>query len=100
VATDVGGAREAIVEGETGYLVSSGDDEAMAARIIKLLREPEGARLMGQRGRLRVERKFSCAAQLENTLSLYDGLLAKARPACSQPAVKAVRHEGVGKIRG
>lgn len=100
VATDVGGAREAIVEGETGYLVPSGDDEAMAARLIALLREPERARLMGQRGRLRVEQKFSCAAQLENTLRLYERLLAGAQPARSQQTVKAVAHEGVEKLQG
>ena len=30
VVTDVGGAREAVIEGETGYLVSAGCDEQMA----------------------------------------------------------------------
>ena len=33
VVTNVGGAREAVAEGETGYLVEAGDDETMAARI-------------------------------------------------------------------
>lgn len=84
VATDVGGAREAIVEGETGYLVRSGDDETMAARISSLLREPERARSMGQRGRSRVEREFSDRAQLENTRGLYDQLLARTRRAGPQ----------------
>jgi glycosyltransferase involved in cell wall biosynthesis len=79
VVTDVGGAREAVVEGETGYLVSSGDDEAMAARIVELLNDPERARTMGERGRSRVEQKFSDRAQLENTRDLYDRLLARAR---------------------
>ena len=100
VATDVGGAREAIVEGETGFLVPAGDDEAMAERIIALLREPEKARLMGERGRLRVERKFSCAAQLENTLNLYERLLAIKQTERSRGAVKAVAHEGVEKFQG
>jgi glycosyltransferase involved in cell wall biosynthesis len=50
VATDVGGAREAIAEGETGYVVASGDDERMAERIIELLSEPKRARAMGDRG--------------------------------------------------
>lgn len=76
VATDVGGAKEAIVEGRTGYLVHSGDDTAMAGRIISLLRDPEQARVMGERGKQTVEEKFSCAAQLERTESLYDTLLA------------------------
>lgn len=75
VATDVGGAREAIIEGETGYIVNIGDDETLAARIIKLLNDSKRAREMGARGRLRVEHKFSCAAQLERTEKLYDELL-------------------------
>src|SRR3954467_8228211 len=37
VATDVGGASEAIVEGRTGHLVPSGNDELMGQRIIELL---------------------------------------------------------------
>ena len=41
VATDVGGAREAIVEGESGYLVAAGDDAQMAARLVELLRDEE-----------------------------------------------------------
>ncbi len=75
VATDVGGAREAIVEGETGYLVSSGDESAMAEKIISLLVAPERAQLMGQRGRQVVAQKFSCETQLRRTEELYDRLL-------------------------
>jgi L-malate glycosyltransferase len=77
VATDIGGAREAILEGETGYIVNIEDDQAMADRIISLLRNPEQARLMGARGRRLVQEKFSCAAQLENIEQLYDGLLSR-----------------------
>jgi glycosyltransferase involved in cell wall biosynthesis len=77
VATDVGGAREAILEGETGHLVASGDDATMAERIISLLKNPERAQKMGERGRRVVEEKFSSEAQLERTEKLYDELLAK-----------------------
>lgn len=77
VVTDVGGAREAVAEGETGYLVRSGDDEAMAARLIALLKEPEAARAMGERGRAVVEQRFSARVQLERTQDLYDRLLAR-----------------------
>ena len=75
VVTDVGGAREVVVEGETGYLVASGDDATMAARLIALLRDPETARQMGERGRRVVEEKFSCEAQLARAEELYDRLL-------------------------
>ena len=79
VVTDVGGAREAVVEGESGYIVNSGDDRKMAARIVSLLREPERARAMGRMGRDVVERKFSERAQLEDTKALYERLLTEAR---------------------
>lgn len=76
VATDVGGAREAVTHGETGFVVAPGDVEGIAARILYLLRHPEEAAGMGERGRREVEARFSCAAQLRNTLGLYDALLA------------------------
>ena len=75
VATDVGGAGEAIVEGVTGYLVQSGDDRTMAQRIMSLLRDPEKASAIGIQGRRLVEERFSCAAQLKRTEELYDKLL-------------------------
>jgi glycosyltransferase involved in cell wall biosynthesis len=80
VATDVGGAREAIVEGETGYIVPPRDDETMARRIVSLLRDPERARTMGESGLRVVKEKFSCQAQVERLENLYDELLAAAKP--------------------
>ena len=75
VATNVGGASEAIVEGETGYLVKAGDDGAMAERLISLLRDPEKRRMMGLNGRRRVEQTFSCETRLASTRSLYEKFL-------------------------
>jgi len=89
VVTDVGGAREAVIEGETGFIVAAGDHENMAARIITVLREPERARAMGQRGRLTVEEKFSCEAQLKRTAALYDLLLARSAQRV-EPALKSL----------
>ena len=77
VATDVGGAREAIVEGETGYLVKAGDDEALALRLIDLLNDPDRASAMGERGREVVREKFSSEAQLSRAENLYDSLLSR-----------------------
>jgi glycosyltransferase involved in cell wall biosynthesis len=78
VATDVGGAREAITPGETGYIVPTRDHEKMAARILELLLEPERARTMGECGKLIVEEKFSSETQLARTLELYDRHLKRA----------------------
>src|SRR6185295_20365704 len=77
VATDVGGAREAIVDGETGYVVPPRDVEKMAAWITELLLDPDRARLMGERGKLVVETKFSCETQLARVLELYESWLAR-----------------------
>jgi len=79
VATDVGGAREAIAEGESGYLVASGDHATMATLIIELLRNPQKASAMGERGRAIVQQKFSSEVQLQRTAELYDLLLTRSR---------------------
>jgi glycosyltransferase involved in cell wall biosynthesis len=75
VATDVGGAREAIVHGEGGFLVTAGDDETMAEHIKSLLLQPELARSMGECGKRIVTEKFSSQKQLQNVESLYSELL-------------------------
>ncbi len=97
VVTEVGGAREAVIEGETGYLVHAGDYESMAARIIDLLRNPGMAREMGRRAREVAEQKFSLAAQLEHTERLYTRLLpppSRRIPSAEKAAEKAMRREG------
>jgi glycosyltransferase involved in cell wall biosynthesis len=94
VATDVGGAREAVVEGETGHLVPAGDDERMAARIGGLLRDPGRAREMGARGSRRVAEQFSCAAQLARTEALYERLLAPAGVGAGEVAGSEFRVSG------
>ena len=71
VATNVGGAAEAIVDGETGYLVNSNDDESMARHLIDLLQDDSKSKEMGRKGRAIIEEKFSPAAQLQRTLELY-----------------------------
>ncbi|MCA1629398.1 MAG: glycosyltransferase [Acidobacteria bacterium] len=81
VVTDVGGAREAVTDGETGYVVPAGDDAAMADRIVSLLKDGDGARAMGERGRRVVAEKFSCEAQLRRTVELYERLLGRASDA-------------------
>ena len=82
VATDVGGAKEAIVQGQTGWLVPAGDFMTMAEHIIALLSEPETAIRMGQRGKQVVNEKFSCQRQLQNVESLYTELLLATVPNC------------------
>lgn len=71
VATDVGGAAEAILDAETGYLVTSNDDLAMADKLADLLSDPHRAEEFGRKGRSRIEREFSMESQLRKTKKLY-----------------------------
>lgn len=101
VATDVGGAREAIIEGETGYIVPPGDDAGLAARVVSLLKDPALACALGERGRRVVEEKFSCGAQLERIERLYERLLRTAvrdRSTVPRPGEAAGR-EGISGNR-
>ncbi|MFJ7248609.1 glycosyltransferase family 4 protein [Kitasatospora sp. NPDC098652] len=58
VAGDSGGAPDAVLEGETGYVVPGGSAEASAERIVRLLRDEELRRRMGEAGRRWVERSW------------------------------------------
>lgn len=74
VATDVGGAREAVVDGVTGYLVRSNDYEMMAERLTDLLKNRSKATEFGLNGMQRIKENFSLENQLNQTLELYQRL--------------------------
>jgi glycosyltransferase involved in cell wall biosynthesis len=59
VCTDVGGIREMLSHGETGYLVPPQDPPQLAARLVDLLKDRQAARRMGLAGRDRVVTEFS-----------------------------------------
>jgi phosphatidylinositol alpha-1,6-mannosyltransferase len=58
VAGDSGGAPDAVLEGETGYVVPGRSAEAAAERIVRLLRDAELRARMGEAGRRWVERSW------------------------------------------
>lgn len=55
IAGDSGGAPEAVVPGESGFVVPGSDHRALAARLTELLGDPARARAMGEAGRRFVE---------------------------------------------
>ncbi|MFI9026064.1 glycosyltransferase family 4 protein [Streptomyces sp. NPDC053560] len=58
VAGDSGGAPDAVLDGETGWVVPGGSPAAAADRIVPLLQDPALRRRMGERGRAWVEEKW------------------------------------------
>ena len=75
VATSVHGSRELVVDSETGFLVPPRDPQAVAEKVITLLRDPGLAAKMGKSGRRRVEERFSVQAMVQKTEALYQSLL-------------------------
>lgn len=71
VSTRRGGPSETVTDGETGFLVDPGDAEALAKRVLLLLRDADLRQRMGAAGRARVEQLFSArtmAANFDSTL--------------------------------
>lgn len=74
VATPVGGIRETVVEGETGWLVPPRDPRALARQISWVLDHPEEARTVAAEARSRARDRYSEAVMVERTLALYPGI--------------------------
>ncbi|MEM8493799.1 MAG: glycosyltransferase, partial [Planctomycetota bacterium] len=75
IATDAGGVRETVVDGQTGLLVPPGDAGAMADAMLALLRDPARRRTMAAAGRERAITEFhirrtsaECVALIQDVL--------------------------------
>ncbi|HEY9381746.1 MAG TPA: glycosyltransferase, partial [Burkholderiales bacterium] len=75
VTTDVPGCRAVVRDGENGFLVPAGDSTALADALLRLLKDPQLRRNMGQAGRAIAEQRFSIERVVEQTLALYDAAL-------------------------
>jgi len=74
IATGVDGTPEAIQDGVNGFLLPPGDIDGMAEKIIYLIRHPEKAREMGEKGK-RLVKEFDIWKMLEQQEELYAHLL-------------------------
>jgi len=91
VATAVGGIKEVVVDGETGFLVPIDQmtespfepnepdkfSRDLAARINQLMADPALCEKFGRAGRKRAEEKFGWPAIAQQTKALYETLLRK-----------------------
>lgn len=71
VATAAGGLPEVVVDGVTGILVPAGDPAALAGAIVRLLRDPELRRRLGEAGRERVLAEFTAERVVKEMLPIY-----------------------------
>jgi alpha-maltose-1-phosphate synthase len=92
VASATGGILEVVVDGETGYLVPFEQDPVttfpsnpekfsrdLAEKISELLADPAKAKRFGEAGRRRVEETFAWSAIADQTIRLYQELIASGR---------------------
>lgn len=76
VTTDVTGCREAVEPGVTGDLVPVRDSDALAATILSLIRETSRRESYGSKGQERARTHFAVTSVVNQTLSIYERLLA------------------------
>jgi sugar transferase (PEP-CTERM/EpsH1 system associated) len=76
LATDVGGNADLVAHGRCGEIVPSGDDQALAACLVRWASAPAQSSALGQAARAEVERRFSLSAMVAAYQELYDRLLA------------------------
>src|SRR6185436_10774567 len=86
VATDVGGNRDVVVDGDSGFLVPVRNPDALATRVRQLLEDPALSRRLGEAGRRRVEDRFSIGHMVARTSELYERV-AQSRGASGRAAM-------------
>ncbi len=75
IATNVGGNAELVSHGRSGEIIPALDVQAMAAAILRMVHDPDGAAAMGRQGRADVQARFSLQAMVAAYQALYDRLL-------------------------
>ena len=74
VTTCFGGAKEFVVNGETGYVVNPYDTKEMAEKITDILLDGDKAKQFGEAGYKRLKEKFSINIQTDKLLNYYNKL--------------------------
>jgi glycosyltransferase involved in cell wall biosynthesis len=71
VVTDVGGCKEALEDGKTGFLIKARDEKILAKVIISLLKNPKLGQKMGKRGREFIKENFNLDKSIKKTVNLF-----------------------------
>ena len=84
IATDVGGAHEAVEHGATGLLVPPADPVALADTIRIVLSDSRLAQALADAGRSRARQEFSVETMVRRVTEIYDELLEPHKTASGQ----------------
>jgi glycosyltransferase involved in cell wall biosynthesis len=83
IATRVAGVPEMIMNEETGILISPGNIDEMAESMKRVLSNPSLRKMLGEKGRQEVSKKFRKAAMLEEVRKIYASVMGKHDAACN-----------------
>lgn len=75
VTSDIGWAKEVMVDGETGFTVSPKNHTEFAKRILELLQTPELRQKMGRQARQRVVEHFSASVVTLQNIEYYKKII-------------------------
>ncbi|MCK5427450.1 MAG: glycosyltransferase family 4 protein, partial [Thermodesulfovibrionia bacterium] len=71
VASDLAPLKEVVIENETGILVSKKEPEGIARAVIRLLRDKELSKQLGENGRRLAIKSYSFDGMLDKLETLY-----------------------------
>jgi glycosyltransferase involved in cell wall biosynthesis len=71
LASCYGGSREAVIDGETGYIINPFDTDDLTATLRRLLRDDDLCQQMGTAGYARVTTHFTLAQHVQRMLGVY-----------------------------
>ncbi len=74
VCTDVGSMREVVIPGKTGFLVPVADPQALACRLLELLKDPPARKKMGEEARKLVHEELSAKKMASTFEDLFTEL--------------------------
>ena len=75
IATDVGGDKEMMVDGKTGFLVKEGDSEDIIKKISRLLENEQLATTMGKEGAKFINEQFNWELIAKRFLNIIKPLI-------------------------
>jgi glycosyltransferase involved in cell wall biosynthesis len=87
VSTATDGARDIVLDGETGTLVRIGNADALADAVVSLLTDPVRARAMGESGRRHVAQHFDQQKTIAAWVGMWESVAARKKTRDAAPAV-------------
>jgi glycosyltransferase involved in cell wall biosynthesis len=88
IGAAVGGIKDTVVDGKTGYLVPPNDAQAVAQKLALLHAQPAEAKWLGREGLRRVHQRYTWRSVATRIAGVYEAVLAAA-PTSLPPSIMA-----------